>query len=205
MYKHFFCLVALLSAGLQPAIAQDAREVTLTAQARTLPRAEVSLSNDTIDLRYLASGSKVDVDTAHRASGGIFISEERDILLDAELLFPANVKLGPVSALFGPRVYAALLEEENNDVMAFSIGTEVRLNIHRQSGFAVVGHAFYAPDILTFGTADNLEDFRARAEIRLGPRLIGFAGVRWFRLDLADVGGHEKLQDEAFVGAGYSF
>ncbi|MET0660902.1 MAG: YfaZ family outer membrane protein, partial [Steroidobacteraceae bacterium] len=101
--------------------------------------------------------------------------------------------------------YAALLQEENNDVMAFSIGAEVRLDIFRDTGFAVVGRAFYAPDILTFGTADNLQDFSARAEYRLGPRLIGFAGMRWFRLDLTEGAGHQDLQDEVFVGGGYSF
>lgn len=167
-----------------------------------LPRLSLALSNDTGELRYLARGSKIGVDSA-TASAGFFLSEDRDIVLDAALLFPTTVELGPVSARFGPRAYAALLQEENNDVMAFSLGAEVRLDINRRSGLAVVGHAYYAPDILTFGSADNLTDLSARAELRIAPKLIGFAGMRWFRFDLTEGGGHQDLQDEVFVGASY--
>lgn len=187
----------LLLFGLcQLSIAQD-------SPARSLPRAQLALSNDTAEARYLTSGSKAGVDSARRISGGVFLSEERDIVFDAELLFPADLELGPISMNFGPRAYAALLQEENNDIMAFSIGAEVRFDIERRTGLAVVGHAFYAPDILTFGSADNLTDLSARAEIRLAERLIGFAGMRWFRFDLTEGGGHEDLQDEVFVGASY--
>ncbi|MET0987037.1 MAG: hypothetical protein ABW034_16700 [Steroidobacteraceae bacterium] len=42
-----------------------------------------------------------------------------------------------------------------------------------------------------------------RVEIRLAPRLSAFAGMRWFRFDLTEGGGHEDLQDEVFVGVGY--
>lgn len=173
-----------------------------TDTSASLPRAEAAFSNDTVELRYLAKGSKVGVDSA-RASAGFFLSEDRDIVLDAALLFPANLSLGPLTMTFGPRAYAALLQEENNDVMAFSIGAQVRLDVNRRSRLAVVGHAFYAPDILTFGSADNLTDLSARAEIGIAPKLIAFAGMRWFRFDLTEGGGHQDLMDEVFVGASY--
>ena len=196
MNRYVIAFLLLCSAGTEVSVAQN-------APAISLPRAEVALSNDTLHLRYLAKGSEAGVDSARRISGGAFLSEDRDIVLDVELLFPTDLRLGPISIDFGPRAYAALLQEENNDVMAFSVGAEVRVDIERQRGFAVVGQAFYAPDILTFGSADNVTDFSARAEVRVGPRLTAFAGMRWFRFDLTEGGGHQDLQDEIFVGAAY--
>ena len=126
-------------------------------------------------------------------------------MLSGSLLFPADVDLGPLSVMFGPRAYAALLDEENNDVLSLAVGAQLRFDINRRNGLAVVGHAFYAPDILTFGTADNLTDLMARAEMRLAEQLTGFAGMRWFEFDLIEGAGEQTLQDEVFVGVGWRF
>jgi hypothetical protein len=116
-----------------------------------------------------------------------------------------SLDLGRLSILFGPQLYAALLEEENNDVMALSVGTEVRLLLDRRMGLAVSGQAFYAPDILTFGSADNLTDLSARVELGVAPRVIAFGGMRWFEFELTDGGDERTLQEELFVGFGYRF
>src|SRR5262249_56719470 len=105
-------------------------------------RAELSLSNDTMQLRYFAGGDKVNAGADSQASAGFFISEDRDLVLDGALLFPINVHTDVVSVMVGPRAYAALLKEENNDVMAFSLGAQVRVPLNQASGLAVVGHAF---------------------------------------------------------------
>lgn len=165
---------------------------------------ELALSNDTLQLRYETVGDAVGVDGS-RLSGAFFLSEERDIVLSAGLAFPANIDLGPLSVAVGPQVYAALLEDENNDVMSVSVGAQVRFLLNRRMGLAIAGHAYYAPDILTFGSADNLTDLSARAEISLGPRVIAFGGMRWFEFDLTEGGGERTLQEEVFVGFGYRF
>lgn len=165
---------------------------------------ELALSNDTLQLRYISGGQMIGVDNS-RFTGAFFLSEERDIVLSAGLVFPAGIDLGPLSVAVGPQVYAALLEDENNDVMSVSVGAEVRLLLNRRSGLAVRGHAYYAPDILTFGSADNLTDLSARAEIGLGDRVIAFGGMRWFEFDLTEGGGERTLQEEIFVGFGYRF
>jgi YfaZ precursor len=197
--------VLAVSGGLLISSGALAEEASPTIQNA----AEVSLSNDTLHLRYLASGEKIGAGRS-QASAGFFLSEERDIVLDAALLFPIDFEfdlgpVGPLTILVGPRAYAALLDEENSDVMAFSIGTEIRFDILRESGFAVVGQAFYSPDIVTFGAADNLLDLMARAEIGLGAQLTGFAGMRWFEFDLTEGAGTRTLQEEVFVGVGWRF
>jgi hypothetical protein len=169
-------------------------------------RAEVALSNDTLQMRYLGSGSAAGVESS-RISGTFFLSEQRDIVLSGAMLFPADIDvgIGALSILIGPQAYAALLQDENSDVMSLALGTELRLLLNRRLGLAVSGQAFYGPDILTFGSADSLTDLSARVEMNVGARLTAFGGMRWFEFDLAEGGGKRTLQQEVFVGAGYRF
>lgn len=158
---------------------------------------ELALSEETLQLRYDTTTDLGGPDS--RMFYTLFLSEDRDLVGSAALLLDSDLKLGPVEFRFGPQAYAALLDEENEDVFAVAIGAELRYDIVESRGFAVVGSAFYSPDILTFGTADNLTDFMARAEIRLNDKLLGFAGYRWFELDLVDEQ-ERKLQNELFAG-----
>jgi hypothetical protein len=171
---------------------------------RTASAAELALSNDTLQLRYIGSGNQVGVQGS-QLSGGVFLGEERDFVLNAGLLFPADLGIRRLDISFGPQLYAALLQEENDDVMAISVGTEVRFFIDPNRGLAVSGQAYYAPDILTFGTADNLTDLSARVELNVAEQLQAFAGMRWFEFDLTDGSGERTLQEEVFVGVGYRF
>jgi hypothetical protein len=165
---------------------------------------ELALSNDTLQLKYEASGQMVGVERT-RLSGAFFLSEERDIVLSAGLAFPADVDLGRLSIAVGPQVYAALLEDENSDVMSVSVGAQLRLLLNQSMGLALAGHAYYAPDILTFGSADNLTDLSARVELGLAERVVAFGGMRWFEFDLTEGEGERTLQEELFVGFGYRF
>jgi hypothetical protein len=166
-------------------------------------RGELSLSNDTLQLRYL--GKDGAVGGGGQLTGAFFLSEERDIVLSAGALFPANLDFGRLSVRFGPQAYAALLEEENNDVMAMSVGAEARFVLNQRMGLALSGQAFYAPDVLTFGSADSLTDLSARAELQVAPQMLAFGGMRWFEFDLVEGGGERTLQEELFVGVGYRF
>jgi hypothetical protein len=166
---------------------------------------EVALSNETLQLRYRDAGRNVDVGRGGRASGSFFLSEDRDIVLSGDLLFPAQLGYDRLQILFGPRAYAALLEDENTDVFAVSLGVELRYEIDPGSGLAIAGQAFYAPDVLTFGTADNLTDLSARVELRVQPRLTVFGGMRWFEFDLTEDAGTRTLQEELFAGLSWSF
>src|SRR5688572_2384995 len=166
-------------------------------------RGEVAVSNDTLQLRYV--GKDGAVGGGGQVTGAFFLSEERDIVLSAGALFPANLDFGRLTLRFGPQAYAALLEEENNDVLAMSVGVEARFVLNRRMGLALSGQAFYAPDILTFGSADSLTDLSARAEVQVGPQMLAFGGMRWFEFDLIEGGGERTLQEELFVGVGYRF
>lgn len=195
MRMHSIPLFLLVASFVQGAFA---------AEPPLRPVGEVALSNDTLQLRYIDDGGTVEV-PGSRLAGAFFLSEERDIVLSAAMLFPADIGGDRFSIVFGPQAYAALLEDENNDVLALSVGAEARLLLNSTTGLAIVGHAYYAPDVLTFGSADSLTDLSARAEIRVAPRLTVFGGMRWFEFDLTDGQGERTLQEEIFVGAGWRF
>ena len=169
-------------------------------------RAEIALSNDTLQMRYLGSGSATGVERS-KIAGTFFLSEQRDIVLCGALLIPADIDvgIGALSILIGPQAYAALLEDENSDVMSLTLGAALRLLVNRSLGLALSGQAFYGPDILTFGSADSLTDLSARVEMNVAPRLMAFGGMRWFEFDLTEGGGTRTLQEELFVGVGYRF
>ena len=177
------------------------------AQEEGEPRgasAEIALSNDTLEVRYLSSGGAVGMDRSSRLSGGFFLSEDRDIVLDAGVVFPA-IDTGRLTIAVGPQIYAALLDEENNDVFSVTVGAQVRFLLQPEWGLAIAGKAYFGPDILTFGTADTLTDLSARVEMEFSPRVLGFAGMRWFEFDLIDGGGEQTLMEEVFLGAAYRF
>lgn len=165
-------------------------------------RAEIALSNDTLQLGYEGSGDFIGAEDS-RFSGAFFLSEERDTVLSAGLAFPTPIDLGRLTIAAGPQVYAALLKDENEDVMALSVGAQLRYVLIRRMGLGLAGHAYYSPDVLTFGSADNLTDLGARVEVALAPRAIVFGGMRWFEFDLTEGGGERTLQEEVFVGFGY--
>lgn len=162
---------------------------------------ELSLSDEAGEVRYRSPtsiGGQPDTEVSY----AIFLSEDRDFVGSGSLLFDTDLDFGPLQFRVGPQAYAALLNEENEDVFALAISASVRYDIIRSRGVALVGSANWSPDILTFGTADNLTDFMARAEMRLSDRVIGFAGYRWFRLDLTDAD-RKTLQNEFFAGVNY--
>lgn len=173
-------------------------------QREGVSRGELALSNDTLQLRYIGSGRVVGADDGNIV-GAVFLGEERDFVLSGGLLFPAELDIRRLQISFGPQLYAALLQEENEDVMAVSIGAEARFFIDPRRELAIAGQAYYAPDILTFGSADNLTDLSARVELGVADRMLAFAGMRWFEFDLTDGGGERTLQEEIFVGIGYRF
>jgi hypothetical protein len=194
-----------------PAMVLAAGAVFVTsAQAQDLmgdrPVGEIAFTDDTMQLRYRDGGRNVDVGRGSRASAAIFLSEARDLVFFGDLLFPADIGAEQLQLTFGPRMYAALLEDENNDVLSLSLGGEARFEL--TSKLAVAAQAFYAPDILTFGTADSLTDLSARVEYELQPRLGVFAGMRWFEFELIeDLDGNDErtLQEEVFAGLSWRF
>jgi hypothetical protein len=193
MMSHpFLPLLALLlgSAALiasPPAAAQDAA-------------GELAVSDESAQLRYLAWGSG----QSSELGFGLFLNENRDIIATTHYYIEADaLRVNRLTFKAGPVGYAAMLNTENTDIFSIALGAEARFEFLPRQGLVVAIQGAYAPDILTFGSADNLVDFTARVELPLTDRVTGFAGYRLLEFDLLT--GTREIEESAHVGIRYLF
>lgn len=160
---------------------------------------EIALSEESVQLRYLWSG------TAGGELGfGLFLNENRDIVFSSHYYLEANrLRFDRLTFKAGPVAYGALLSTENTDVFAVAVGAEARYELLRRQELFLVGRFAYAPDILTFGAADNLMDLTAQVELPLTHRVIGLAGYRLLEFDLLE--GDREIEESLHLGVRYSF
>jgi hypothetical protein len=188
----FLCLLACSAVHAQEPRPNDASTYV-----------EATGGNSVLQLRYLApspwpatgGGTRSDLDY------GFLLSENRDIILSSALMFHTNLHLLPgLSIDIGPQGYLALLSAVNKtDVFAVAFGADARYVLLPRWGIAAFGSAYYSPGVLTFGSAHNLYDFTAGAQIQFTPKLAGLAGYRWLKFTTVnepDV----RVQNELFAG-----
>jgi hypothetical protein len=146
---------------------------------------EVYLSEDALQAMYSRSIQIGELDNAV-GSAGFFINENRDLIGIAELLGDVGngSRQRSWSARFGPRAYGALLSQEDQDIFALGVGGKVSYYFGADRLTSVSLSAYYAPDIVTFGNADNVTDVGAEFQTDLNENLRIFVGYRTFEIDL---------------------
>ena len=166
---------------------------------------EVALSEDSVQLRYVRPRVQPTQNIEAGELGfGLFLNEERDIVATSNYYVEASqLRIHRLTIMLGPVAYAALLSAENTDVFGVALGAEARYLLLRSPEVTIVGRAAYAPDILTFGSADNIWDVIARAEIPLTERVTGFGGFRLFEIELLE--GKTELEESIHLGLRYRF
>jgi len=194
--KYGLALGALLLFTASAVYAQEPRSNDSTTAIEAMG------GNSVVQLRYLAPSpwevtgpGRSDIDY------GFLLSESRDIIASAALMFHTNLNLVPGLKIdVGPQGYLALLSGINKtDVFAVAFGASARYALLPRWGIAAFGSGFYSPGVLTFGSAHNLYDFTAGAEVQFTPRLTGLAGYRW--LKFTTVGEPDvRVQNEVFAG-----
>src|SRR5690349_7952527 len=102
MPRLLLSFAVLLAAA--PALAQQASEHAVERSA------ELALSNQTLLLRY-REPTDIGGQPRSELSYAVFLSEDRDIVGSAALLFGTDLNLGPLHLQFGPQAYAALLNQ----------------------------------------------------------------------------------------------
>jgi hypothetical protein len=161
---------------------------------------EIGVSDESVQLRYLAWNTG----QSSELGFGLFLNENRDIIATTHYYIEADaLRINRLTFKAGPVGYAALLNTENTDIFSVALGAEARFEFLPRQGLVVAVQAAYAPDILTFGSADNLVDFTARVELPLTDRVIGFAGYRLLEIDLLT--GTREVEESAHVGIRYLF
>lgn len=164
---------------------------------------EAYLSENAMQILY---GRNMDVGEFGRndARVGVFINEERDLIGIADMLFRVGEqRRRPYWSLeVGPRAYGALLAVENQDIFSIGLGGRLSYRLGRARASAVSLTAFYAPDIVTFGNADNIKDVSVRLETRLSDTTDLFIGYRMFEIDLEV---DREVDDNMHLGVRHRF
>lgn len=183
----------LILVAAQQVHAQEPRPVNTTKAV------QATIGNKVLQMRYLAPtpirGIRGDLDY------GVLLTEDREFIASAAMMFDTDLRIIPrLHFEVGPQAYVALLSaQQKTDVFAVAFGANLRYELIRRIGLAAFGSAFYSPGVLTFGSAHNLYDFAAGAEVRFSSRLAGLAGYRWFKFTLVGQP-DERVQNELFAG-----
>ena len=197
--RRIACLGALLAAS--GAVAQDPTSDGAIREGDH--RIEVYVSDEALQALYLRDVSVLE-DRRSTLQGGVFFTERRDIVGIAGMLSNvADANRFPRWTFdVGVRGYGALLDEQDQDVFGLALGGNAHYAIGQRRQHAIAIGGFYAPDILTFGQADDIIDASVRFETEVRDGLVAFAGYRIFEFSLA---ADRELDDHAHVGVRWAF
>jgi len=162
------------------------------------------LSEDAFQMQY---GWRMNVDRigALQARVGMFYNEARDLIAIGDLLTPIGdrVDVRRLQVRVGTRAYAAFLSQEDQDIFGLGVGGEAEYFLGRDSRTSVKLSLYYAPDIITFGFADNIYDVSMRLQTRIRGGTDLFVGYRLLEIDtqLDD----RKVDDNIHLGFRHRF
>lgn len=185
----------LFGTWVLPVLAQQGEPDT-TAQG---PEIEVYLAENALQAMYTTELEVGELGMNETRAGFLF-SEARDLVLIGEMLVDVGQRPERPRWMLdvGPRVYGALLNIENQDVFAVAFGGRLSYLFRRNGTTTMSVAAFYAPDIITFGNANNVIDTSIRFETQLTRTARIFLGYRRFEFDL--LGTTRKIDDNVHVG-----
>jgi len=168
--------------------------------------AEATFGNDVAQLTYYSPNPINGVQGA--LDFGALLATNRQFIASTALMFRSDLGIFTNFQLdVGPKAYLALLEQTGtakNDVAAIAVGASARLDLYKPWGVAVFGSFFYSPNVLTFGSANNIYDLTAGAEARLASPVVVLGGYRWLKFSLEGEA-NNRLSNELFVGIRWQF
>ena len=190
--------------GQQTAAAED-DDMDLELEDRQI---EAAVTTETLRADFSTDAGLIGLD-GNRLGAGLLFSSDNDIVLSGQLMAPGildQINIVPefLTLSVGGKAVAGLLAEPDDDVFGVMPGAEARWLIPLFGlNTWVVGNIFYAPDILTFGDADEIIDFAVNYEVQFLPQTVGFAGYRLltFERDAGD----DDIVDSIQVGLRFTF
>jgi len=160
---------------------------------------DATVGNNVLQLRYLGTSPLAGV--GGNLDFGALLTEDREFVGSAAWMFDTDfIPVPRLRLQVGPQADIAWLATgSKTNVFALAIAAGARYELIPRLGLSAFGSAAYSPGVLTFGSAHNLYDFSAGAEIRLAGRLYALGGYRWFKFTLVNEP-DERLVNEVFAG-----
>ena len=194
------CSAMLLAAAGSAGAQENPGGIVATALDQAF---EVSLSDDALQVLYVRQSNFGDIGPTE-LRGGFFYNEDRDLIGIADLLAHVGdeVDVRSFEVRVGARAFAAFLAPEDQDVFGIGLGGEAQYFLGSARNSSITLNLFYSPDIVTFGTADNIKDASLRFTTRLRSGTDIFVGVRTFEFDLPE---DREVDDNVHIGLRHSF
>ena len=194
-------VVAIAALTSIPALAQEERTVDKVHSVNS--SIEAYVSGKTIDVQYFRELRVEDFGVV-QASAGVLYNEQRDLVgvFDALWYIGDEARQREIEVSVGTRVFAAFLNQENEDTLGVGFGGEAEWFFNQKRRSSLRLSAFYAPDILTFGIANNIRDYALDLRTRIGDRTFAFVGFRHLEVDTVSeaVSGNRNLDNEIHIG-----
>ena len=198
-------LIACVALGLAATASAVAQQDDGSKRVTTIDHAvELYISDNALEAQYVRTLDLGDLGTTE-AKAGFFYNEDRDLIGIGDLLMNLSDDVG-VRALevrVGTRVYGAFLAPEDQDIFGISVGGEAQYFIDSARTTSVTLGLFYAPDIATFGQADNVQDMMLRFMTRLRNGTDIFVGYRSLEFSIDPQA--RKVDDNFHLGFRRSF
>jgi hypothetical protein len=168
---------------------------------------EAALSTKTAQFTFRSDSSLIGWGGADLGVG-FFFNDDDSWLVDGSLMQMRQASEdAPLTFGVGVKAYAGSIDDDNNDedVVAFALGGEVRYTIPGTMPMAVYGRGFYAPAITSFADADSVTDLTVGFQIEAMPQTIGFIGIRHLEIGIDGDGDYKADDDNIHIGVRLTF
>src|SRR5210317_494066 len=167
---------------------------------------EAALSTKTAQFTFRSDSSLIGWGGADLGVG-FFFNDDDSWLVDGSLMQMRQASEdAPLTFGVGVKAYAGSIDDDNNDedVVAFALGGEVRYTIPGTMPMAVYGRGFYAPEITSFADSEEITDFTVGFQVEAMPQTVAFVGIRHYEVEV-DNGDHKLDNNNLHVGVRLTF
>jgi len=167
------------------------------------------VAQDMAEITYLTQTSSFGYGGADIGFGGL-VNQYNDFVANGSILVSGS-STGDVKGLHfgvGAKAYAGSLDGSsgNLDVNggAIAIGGRMRYIFPSSTPVAILGEAFYAPEVTSISEFDGLREFRADIELEVTPSARAYVGYRKLEVTYNNSVDY-NVDDEAHIGVRFEF
>jgi len=145
---------------------------------------------------------------------GALINEYNDVMANASILVSGSSS-GDVKALHfgvGAKLYAGDINGPDNSTVdiqggAVAIGGQIRYVFPGSTPFALLGEAFFAPEVTSISEFDGLLEYRVAVELEVTPSARAYIGYRVLEVEFDNSGRNidYDVDDSANIGVRFEF
>ena len=166
---------------------------------------EAALSTETAQFTFYSDSSLIGWGGSDLALG-LFYNDDSSLVAQGSLMQMRQASEdAPLTFGVGVKAYAGSVDDNDETVVAFAIGGEIRYTIPGTMPMAVYGRGFYGPKITSFADAEEVTDLTAGFQIEAMPQTIAFIGIRHLEFGIDGKNDYEADDNNIHVGVRLTF